>query len=304
MTAVLAAAVFLMPGGAAAAGFRREQYELVPRREIQAYLPESFEPGRLYPLVIALCCTSGTPWAEIITNGWDRIAAEEEVIVVSPEYRDNTSYPECPYIRSVIDDACERYPADPGRIYASGFSNGGATAIALADTYPGLLSGIAAMGWMTGMREKDPDALIPFLVIQGTEDAAEKTPSGAMRVSSFEREALADLFACNGMKEADAVPDYDAYPYWGYRPDETDSVYPAYHDYHPYGYSPVFQSDTEWKISRFYKDGFENPFAELILVEGAGHTPHDRNAGMAWNFFSRFRRDGGGILRETAGEAE
>ncbi|WP_373842629.1 hypothetical protein [Limosilactobacillus sp.] len=43
----------------------------------------------------------------------------------------------------------KRYSIDQQQIHSVGFSNGGASSVALASTYPHLLVGMAAMGWMT-----------------------------------------------------------------------------------------------------------------------------------------------------------
>lgn len=49
----------------------------------------------------------------------------------------------------------ENYPIDSERIYAAGFSNGGATSVALTRDYPQYFAAISAMGWMVDVTNKD-----------------------------------------------------------------------------------------------------------------------------------------------------
>ena len=100
------------------------------------------------------------------------------------------------------------------------------------------------------------------------------------------------------MKEKNVIPNYNRVPYWGYTPDEKESIYPVYLDYGIYGGTPTKRSGVEWQINKFYAQGYKRPFAELILVDGSNHIPHDYNAYLAWNFLKGFRRLSNGTLVE------
>ena len=117
-----------------------------------------------------------------------------------------------------------------------------------------------------------------------------------MEIMDDEKEAIADLFRMNRMDVNE--PDYHSAPYWGYRPDARRSIYPEYYDYNPRGGSPVFRSGVEWQISDYFKEGNDAPFAQLILIEGAPHIPHDYHARIAWEFFSHFKRISDGTVKE------
>ncbi|ORX42695.1 hypothetical protein BCR36DRAFT_587055 [Piromyces finnis] len=281
-------------------GFQIKTYSLDYHGTIYSYLPPSFNTtNKKYPLVMALCCTTGNPQGEVISNGWDRIVEEEDIIVVSPTYNNYATYSETKYIKSVIDDAIQRYPIDTERIYSTGFSNGGALSVAMVSTYPTLLAGISAMGWMISMNKNNHfDDKIPFLLIQGTKEYTQKTESGDMAIMDDEIAALDDLFTYNNMKEKDIKPDYKRVPFWGYEPDKKEIKYIDHKDYEWDGKFIKNKTNVKWEINYFYADNFKRPFAELILVNESKHTPHDCNARFAWNFFSGFKRTKEGKLIE------
>ena len=143
---ILVAILLMTAGTAFAAGkaVQTESWRMENRNEVFAWIPEEL-PAEPVPMVLAMNCTNGNPQAEVKTNGWDALCAEEGFIVIAPEYRDDASYEETDFLCSVIEQAVIRYPIDPERIYATGFSNGGAAAIALASEYPELIAGIAAL---------------------------------------------------------------------------------------------------------------------------------------------------------------
>ena len=292
----IAAAVLLTAGTAFAeeTAVRRESWRMENRNEVFAWIPEGL-PAEAVPMVLAMNCTNGNPEAEVKTNGWDVLCAEEGFIVIAPEYRDNLSYDEVDYIRSVIEQAVSRYPVDPGRIYATGFSNGGAVAIALASEAPELIAGISAAGWLVEVKNTG-GLQTPFQVLKGTEEFTVRNRQGDMELMEDENKALKALFEMDRMPVGEA--DYHEVPYWGFRPDSQGSIWPEYKDYHYYGGNGIPQSNVEWQVSDYYQEGYEAPFAQLVLIEGADHTPHDYHARIAWEFFSRFSRNTDGTISE------
>lgn len=275
---------------------RIETWEIDRHGTIYAYVPKILPEDRKVPMVLAMNCTTGNPQAEVKTNGWDRLCAEEGFIVIAPTYNDYATYSEVAYIRSVILDALERYPIDSERVYATGFSNGGALSVALASECPELIAAISAAGWMVSARNTEHGLLMPFQVLQGTREYTERNSRGDMEIMDDEKAALRDVFRMNHMDAGE--PDYHAIPYWGYPPDNQDSIYPEYTDYDPYGGDPILRSNVEWQISNYYKEGYEAPFAQLILIEDAAHIPHDYHARIAWDFFAHFRRMSDGAIVE------
>lgn len=270
-------------------------YQLDTHGPVFAYLPDNAgAQGQKLPMVLDLNCTTGNPEAEVHTNGWDQIAEEKGVIVIAPTYDDYVTYGETGYMKQVIDDAIERYPIDSHRIYSVGFSNGGALSGALAATYPTLLAGIGAMGWMIPLNQPH-DLTIPFLLIQGTREYTSRM--GQHRVMTDEQAALRDLMTTNHLRNSQ--PDYRQTPYWGYQPDKQFTRHPTYHDYDPYGNNQRLRNDKEWQFSQYFKEGYHYPFAELVLVQDSPHIPHDYNATVAWDFLRHFRRDDNGQISEV-----
>lgn len=276
---------------------KREQYYLRGNEPIYAYLPAEMDSlNRSLTMILDLNCTTGNPQAEVKTNGWDQLVDQEKLIVIAPTYNDYATYSECNYLKKVIDDAVSRYPIDVSRIYSVGFSNGGATSVALASSFPHLFAGIAAMGWMVSPQQTR-DLTIPFMVIQGTREYTSRNFKGQMMIMRDEREALADLMASDDISTD--TPDYGRSPYWGYPSDYQETITPDYNDYDPYGHSKHHQTTKKWQINRYFKDGFHYPFAELVLVEDAPHIPHDYNARLAWDFLKSFKRNSSGHIIEN-----
>lgn len=137
---------------------------------------------------------------------------------------------------------------------------------------------------------KTEDQIEPIFAqqLQGTEEYTRRNRLGDREVMNDEKRALADLFAMNGMDPE--RPDYRRTPYWGYEPDRTRVIRPEYTDYDPYGRSPQRRTGVSWTVSDYYHDGCQAPFAQLVLIDGAAHVPHDYHAAIAWEFFRHFRR--------------
>ena len=91
------------------------------------------------------------------------------------------------------------------------------------------------MGWMVGMNNKSSKYKIPFLVFQGSNEYTQIPSSGSKAIMNDEIYAIKDLFSYNNMKEKNIKPNYDLIPFWGYIPNEKESIYPIYNDYDNYG---------------------------------------------------------------------
>lgn len=273
---------------------KTEQWTIDNHGPVYAYMPDDLDPEEKVPLVLDMNCTTGNPQGEVLANGWDEEAVQERFIVVAPTYDDYATYSEVDYIIQVLDSAQSRYNIDTSRVYSTGFSNGGALSVALASEHPERIAAISAAGWMVGARDTEHGYRMPFQVLQGTEEYTKRDSNGDMEIMGDEREAIADLFAMNGMNRG--KPDYHTTPYWGYQPDKTTEIYPDYTDYDWQGKNPVKKNGIRWTVSDYYADGYSEPLAQFILIDGADHVPHDYHATAAWEFFRHFRRDGKDIV--------
>lgn len=236
------------------------------------------------PLVIFMHGTGGDPQREAIRSGWVAKAKNSNLIVISPTYDDYITYQNVPYITRIINYAKRHYAVDSRRIYSVGFSNGGATSIALASRHPKLLAGISAYGWANNMERHDTTSLIPFQFISGTREATEYTSQGNPMVRVDIRHAIDTLFTYNQMRQANMTANYKRTPYWGYVPDST---------------SQKEINKTRWTFNNYHKAGFKNPFAQFIMIDGATHTQHRAEAEYTWNFLRHFSRNSSGKLVEN-----
>lgn len=112
----------------------------------------------------------------------------------------------------VIKDAKQRYNIDKHRVYVLGFSNGGASAVALTSTHPKTFAGIAAYGWMVDLK-KNQGYQMPFQVIAGSRKATEYDSNNNPMVRVDERNAIRELLIMNKMVSADIKPNYKKTPY-------------------------------------------------------------------------------------------
>lgn len=249
------------------------------------YIPQSVleKPEEKVPMVLMMMCTGGEARQNAEACGWVDKALEEGIIVLAPIYNNYATYSELSGIVSAVEYVSENYPVDTSRIYATGFSNGGAVAVAMASEYPQMFAAISSYGWMVDMRNRNTGYDMPFQVIQGTEEYTYSTASGAMAIMEDEQQAIRSLFLSNGMIDENTKPDYDASPYWGYPPEDSSSIIP---------------DGREWQVNNFYKDGYTVPFAQLVLIDGAGHQPNRSEADVSWEFFRHFARNGDGSIVE------
>jgi predicted esterase len=109
------------------------------------YLPSRFETGRSWPLLLVLDPRGrGAMAAERF-----REPAEEHgwIIVSSNDTRsDDATTPNADILQALWTDAFTRFPADPKRTYAAGFSGGARLAFLIALARPGSLAGVIASG--------------------------------------------------------------------------------------------------------------------------------------------------------------
>ncbi|GHV98518.1 hypothetical protein lacNasYZ03_00320 [Lactobacillus nasalidis] len=299
---IVAAAIIVIIAIAAAAGLlikqnsrtgsvaSRQAKKSVPARTYRVngrttyvYAKESVLTGKKkVPLVLFMNGTGGDPQKQAVGSGWAKKAMSGKMIVISPKYDDASTYTEVPYIVKVVKKALRIYPVDSRRVYSLGFSNGGATSVALTSTHPDMFAGIAMYGWAVDL-ERQSDYDMPFQVIEGTGEATEYTVKKNPMVRVDVRHAIKELFTLNGMKQARITADYARTPYWGYVP---DSSYKRRVD------------GKNWTINNYQKTGYSAPFAQLIMISKADHRVHASEADYSWNFLKHFSRDSQGKIIE------
>jgi polyhydroxybutyrate depolymerase len=120
-------------------------------REYLLHVPESYDAARATPLVISLHGTGLWPAGQSAMSGWNAVADEEGFIVVYPSATSispvgwpklwraweeisgsNDTIADLRFISDLIDALDAEFNIDPTRIYANGYSSGGAMANLLA----------------------------------------------------------------------------------------------------------------------------------------------------------------------------
>jgi polyhydroxybutyrate depolymerase len=160
------------------------------KREYLLYVPRSYDRTKPTPLVISLHAAALWPATQMETTQWNKVADEQGLIVVYPS---GTTLrgggtgvlpkvwllrPEADllanvrFISELIDALEAAYNIDPTRIYANGFSNGGAMAFALSCR---LSHRIAAVGTVSAAQDQPwswcaAPRPVPLINFHGTAD--------------------------------------------------------------------------------------------------------------------------------------
>lgn len=151
------------------------------KREYVIYVPKSYRAARPTPLIISLHGAGAWPAQQQNMTHWDRLADEFGFIVVYPAAGGRiwrVSRPNAPvmsdvrFIADLVDSLKHRYDIDPARVYANGFSLGGAMTFALSCTLSdriaavGTVSAAQTLPW-TWCSDKHP---VPLINFHGTAD--------------------------------------------------------------------------------------------------------------------------------------
>jgi polyhydroxybutyrate depolymerase len=161
-------------------------------RQYLLYVPRSYDPAKPTPLVISMHAAALWPATQREASQWDKVADENGFIVVYPSgttlsgggtgvlpFRVWLLRPEANasanvrFISELIDTLEAAYNIDPSRIYANGFSNGGAMAFALSCR---LSHRIAAVGTVSAAQDQQAwswcadSRPMPFINFHGTAD--------------------------------------------------------------------------------------------------------------------------------------
>ena len=138
------------------------------------YVPEDYDPNKLWPLVIALHGSHGSGGEYLLT--WLRAAKNQGYIVLAPQSRDVTWSIEQPSadIRSVLamlTTVTQTYKVDTNRMFVSGLSDGGTFTYALGLHCPELFAGIAPIASVLppGYPLERAQSL-PIFIVHGAQD--------------------------------------------------------------------------------------------------------------------------------------
>lgn len=161
------------------------------RREFLIHVPPSYDRSRPTPLVISMHAAAMWPAAQMELSRWNKVADENGFIVVYPSGttlrgggtgvlpkvwllgREPSVAANVRFISDLIDRLQANYNIDPTRIYANGFSNGGAMVFVLSCR---LSLRIAAVGTVSAAQDQQPwswcanSRPVPLINFHGTAD--------------------------------------------------------------------------------------------------------------------------------------
>ena len=195
------------------------------------------------------------------------------------------------FVLALLDDLAQRMPLDPGRIYATGLSNGSMMAYRLAAEAAHRIAAVAGVAGSMTMARFAPALTVPVMHIHSVNDERALYDGGLGPAFPFTNTRvfhepvdamLKKWIAHNGCPAQPQVAD----PVRG-RSGAADAAHSATrHDYQP------CRDGTQvvlWKLTgagHVWPGGRQDYLPWLL---GAGTTVIDANHEM-WQFFSRYRR--------------
>jgi len=180
-------------------------------RSYTIYIPSTWTPNVVSPLLIALHGLSGWDLQLMDNTAFNNLAEANNFIVVYPNGtgeklgdRSIRSWNggqvgwcttgNCPpsqiskiddvgYISNLIDDVSSRYPIDPKRVYLTGHSNGSQLAQRLACQLSNKITAVAVVAGHLALDTCNPDSPVSLLQIYGTEDTLNLENGGTAKIS-------------------------------------------------------------------------------------------------------------------------
>ena len=238
-------------------------------RSYHLHVPDSFQPGDEWPLVISLHGLGGHGSIMDRRTGFNAIADDEEFIVVYPngfdgswvdagpdslQQRLDAGIQDVQFIEELIDAIDAEYGVDPNRVYATGISNGALFSFHLACQ---LSERIAAVGLVAGASISQvyddcaPSDSVSYLALHGTADVivpygGDEIAPGFPEIGRYQsaEEAFAFWVSHNN---CEATPTTEELP-------DTTS------------------GDNTHIIRTTYTECQDGTSVELYTIEGGGHT--------------------------------
>jgi len=180
-------------------------------RSYTIYIPSTWTPNVVSPLLIALHGLSGWDLQLMDNTAFNNLAEANNFIVVYPNGTGEKlgdrgirswnggqvgwcTTGNCPpsqiskiddvgYISNLIDDVSSRYPIDPKRVYLTGHSNGSQLAQRLACQLSNKITAVAVVAGHLALDTCNPDSPVSLLQIYGTEDTLNPENGGTAKIS-------------------------------------------------------------------------------------------------------------------------
>lgn len=155
------------------------------RRTFLLHTPPNWPRSRRLPLVVALHMMRSSGNGKVMRDltGLDAIANRERFLVAYPDGRDGAWYEfvccgsdsrvDVAFIAALVDHLIRRWKADPGRVYATGASDGAAMSYRLAAALPHVFAAIAPISG--GLADQDasgvPKTPVSLVAFHGGQDS-------------------------------------------------------------------------------------------------------------------------------------
>jgi polyhydroxybutyrate depolymerase len=175
-------------------------------REYLLYVPSSYDRSKPTPLVISMHAAAMWPGAQMEISQWNSVADEHGFIVVYPSgttldgvvgtgvwpkvwllRRDADLSANVTFISELIDKLAAAYNIDPTRIYANGYSNGGAMAFALSCALSHRIAAVGTVSAAQDQRDASWCADSPPMPLINFHGTADLVPYGGGRVFASPR---------------------------------------------------------------------------------------------------------------------
>jgi len=186
-------------------------------RTALVHIPEGYDPGKKYPLVVVIHGAFSTAAKMEQETGFSTLADQEGFVVVYPNgmgifgllqhwnaghccgkaAKDNLD--DVAFIRECIEQVAEKLNIDRKRIYLTGFSNGGMLVYTYVAANSSRVAAFAALGAAVGGRDspekefwlpQSPESPVPALIIHGSDDQAIPVQGGVSPKKNGSREYL------------------------------------------------------------------------------------------------------------------
>lgn len=240
---------------------------------------------------LLLCFHGGGDSAMYISevSEWYRVAHDHDFLLVCVENHMNSTATE---MTLLLEHLKQKYPVDPEKIYASGFSMGGCKSWDLMQEYPLLFAGLAPMDatfdvGLNAFGQPAPRAInmdqpVPVFYAGGEITPLPELPFQAPKC-------------------------YDRIK-WLLEVNDTEKRYEVSFEEHEQWAEPVW-GITGDQILRFHDDSRDSVLTvhefrsrdgriltQLASISGQGHECRHHTCEYAWRFISRFRRKADGTL--------
>ena len=252
------------------------------------------------PLLLCFHGGGNTALYEALATEWPEIGKENGFITVSVDKHDTTCT--AGEIVELIDQLKEEYSIDESRIYATGFSMGGAKSWDLFEQYPEVFAGIAPMdasfdpgidGYGNPVEDVNTDVVVPIFYVGaensfGAELPAHAVADGDEITNGSLLKRIPQLFSINQVVKSYDVDlaDKDQWenPAWGINGDIMYTVTDQEDFTNSVMTVNLFQSED----GKYY--------TALADSSVQGHEILSRNNWAAWDFLSQFSRNPDGTI--------